>query len=324
MISSFRLIRGRCWWWLLVVLVGSGIDAAEPVDSRLQKTLTNVRYGPHARNVLDVWQVQSSVPTPVLIYFHGGGFVGGDKSEAHRIPAVTQCLAEGISVVTANYRFVQRARNGQPAVTYTAPLDDARRVVQFVRSQAEAWNLDPDRVAASGSSAGAIMSLWVALRDDGADPTSNDRLSRYSTKVQAAIPYAGPTTLDPDEILKHVGGPPSIHPSLSPFFGVDSIDDLRRPALRPAVRDASPITHVSTGDPPLYLIYLTPVTSEPLPAITPTAISIHHANFGVLLQRKCDAKQVRCLLRYPGSRVTLREVDFLKQVFNADQDEPSS
>jgi len=155
-----------------------------------------VRYGPHPRNVLDRWQVESAEPTPVLIYLHGGGFVGGDKAEARRIPVVTQCLADGISVVTANYRFVRKAKNGRPGVTYTAPLEDAQRVVQFVRSKSAEWNLDAVRVAAAGSSAGAIMSLWVALRDDAADPSGKDPLSRYSSKVQAAVPrephHAGP------------------------------------------------------------------------------------------------------------------------------------
>ncbi len=299
---------------LLVFLSSAG--SAEPANANLRTTLANVRYGLHPRNVLDLWQVKSAEPTPVLIYFHGGGFVGGDKAEARRIPVVTQCLADGISVVTANYRFVRKAKSGQPGVTYTAPLEDAQRVVQFVRSKAAKWNLDAAQVAAAGASAGAIMSLWVALRDDAADPSGKDPLSRYSSKVQAAVPYAGPTTLDPDEILKHVGGPPSIHSSLPPFFGVDSVDDLRKSALRPAVRDSSPIEHVTRDDPPLFLIYLTPVTSEPLPAITPTAISIHHANFGELLKRKCDEFQVRCLLRYPGSMEHTREIDFLKQVFD--------
>jgi hypothetical protein len=99
------------------------------------------------------------------------------------------------------------------------------------------------------------------------------------------------------------------------FFGVDSVDDLRRPDMRPAVRDSSPIEHVSAGDPPLYLIYLTPVTSEPLPAVTPTAISIHHANFGELLKRQCDAMQGPLPAPLSRQPVTLREVDFLKRVF---------
>lgn len=316
MIRCLRLIRFcTCVLFNLLPFLAS---AAEPAPSKVHKTLTDVPYGPHPRNVLDVWQVASDKPTPVLIYFHGGGFVGGDKVEARRLPIGPQCRENGITVVTANYRFLQKAKDGRPAVTYTACLEDAQRVVQFVRSRAKDWNIDPARVAASGASAGAIMSLWVALRDDIANPASPDPVARLSSRVQAAVPYAGPTTLDPDEILRHVGGPPSIHSSLPPFYGVESVDDIREPEFRAAVRDASPITHVSPDDPPLYLIYPTVLAEKPLPAIMPSGISIHHANFGRLLRAECDKRQVRCLFKYTGSGQQTREVDFLQEIFAAD------
>src|SRR6478609_3895701 len=57
--------------------------------------LVDVRYGPHARNVLDLWKAPSlpgrSGPAPVVVFFHGGGFLGGDKAS---VPAwlVDRCL----------------------------------------------------------------------------------------------------------------------------------------------------------------------------------------------------------------------------------------
>ena len=39
----------------------------------------DVRYGPDERNVLDVWLAKAEKPTPLVIYYHGGGFRGGDK-----------------------------------------------------------------------------------------------------------------------------------------------------------------------------------------------------------------------------------------------------
>ena len=43
--------------------------------------LHDVRYGPHERNVLDLWLVKSDKPTPLVLFIHGGGFQTGDKSK---------------------------------------------------------------------------------------------------------------------------------------------------------------------------------------------------------------------------------------------------
>ena len=50
------------------------------VQQQNPPTHPNVKYGPHERNVLDVWLAESDKPTPVLVSIHGGGFQGGDKS----------------------------------------------------------------------------------------------------------------------------------------------------------------------------------------------------------------------------------------------------
>ena len=56
----------------------------------------DVAYGPHERNVLDLWQTESASPTPVLVYFHGGGFSHGNKTVAASM--VRLCRAAGISL----------------------------------------------------------------------------------------------------------------------------------------------------------------------------------------------------------------------------------
>lgn len=137
-------------------------------------TLRDERYGPHERNVLDFYKADADGPTPVLIYFHGGGFVAGDKRKGGNVPLCRQCLTSGISVVSANYRFVSLGRAGKPAVSFPAPMLDGARVVQYVRSKAESWNIDPKHVALCGGSAGACMSIWLATHDDLADPAGDD------------------------------------------------------------------------------------------------------------------------------------------------------
>ena len=54
------------------------------------------------------------------------------------------------------------------------------------------------------------------------------------------VPQAGPTTLDPKLILKRVGGPPSIHPAMLPFYGAKSIEELDTPEKQKLIGDAVP------------------------------------------------------------------------------------
>ncbi|MCA9117879.1 MAG: alpha/beta hydrolase, partial [Planctomycetaceae bacterium] len=121
-------------------------------------TLKDVPYGTHARQVLDFYQAQSDKPTPVVFYIHGGGWRGGDKKTN---PAAF--LAKGISVVAINYRYVQNGVQQGVKPPVKAPLSDAARALQFVRSKAAEWNLDKERIGATGGSAGACSSLWLAF-----------------------------------------------------------------------------------------------------------------------------------------------------------------
>lgn len=248
-------------------------------------TAADVKYGEYRRNVLDFWQAKSEQPTPVLIHFHGGGFVAGDKADANPEPYVKQ----GISVVSANYRFV---KGGDEPAPYPAPMLDGARVVQFIRSQAKEWNIDPDRIALTGGSAGAIMSLWIGYHDDLAKPDSKDPIARLSTRVACLVPIAAPTNLDPVYIRKEIGGNPLVHPSINPFFGVASEKDLQTEEKQRQIREASPMNLVSKDDPPTFQLYPGELTKVPLPPETDINTSIHHAQFGVLLKEKLDSAGV--------------------------------
>ncbi len=264
------------------------VSGAEPAHYNL--TAADVRYGEYDRDVLDFFQAKTTNPAPVLIYFHGGGWMGGDKKSFNPDPI----LETGIAVVAANYRFTTGTPDAAP---YPAPMLDCARVVQFVRSKAKEWNIDPDRVALTGSSAGAVISMWIAYRDDMAKPESADPVERYSTRVTCIIPQSGPTTLDPKLILKRIGGNPTITSALLPFFGVKSLEELDAPDKQKLVADASPITHVIKDAPPTFMQYVFPLGGTPLPENTPINTSIHHSEFGVMLKEKLDAIGVENVLQ---------------------------
>ena len=106
---------------------------------------------------------------------------------------------------------------------------DSARAIQFIRSKAKEWNLDPTRIAATGGSAGAGISLWLGFHDDLADPKSEDPVLRQSTRLTCMAVYNGQTSYDPRFIRELFPGTDTYkHPALAQLFDVDldKLDDL--------------------------------------------------------------------------------------------------
>jgi len=143
-------------------------------------TFENVAYGPHERNVLDFWKAEAERPAPLVVFIHGGGFVGGDKAKVRGSPVLARCLEAGVSFAAINYRFRKHA-------PIQDIVRDCARAIQFLRTKAGEWHIDPKRIASYGGSAGAGTSLWLAFHDDLADPDASSarrrtvRIARTST-----------------------------------------------------------------------------------------------------------------------------------------------
>ena len=175
----------------------------KPVEKKLPTpailpTAANYKYGAHERQVFDFWQAKSDTPTPLVITIHGGSWLGGDKSGYYS--AVKTYLDKGISVASINYRYVSQAAKMDVVPPVKAPLEDAARALQTLRSKAKEWNIDKTRVGATGGSAGACTSLWLAFHDDLADPKSSDPIARESTRLSCAAVNGAQVSLDPKEL----------------------------------------------------------------------------------------------------------------------------
>ncbi len=282
------LISWRTW--------GRPLGLFEPIKP--QPDMVNVRYGPHDRNVLDVWQAKpkpaETAPAPLVVFFHGGGFRSGDKSS---IPAwlVSTCLDAGISVASANYRLSQTA-------PFPAPMLDGARAIQFVRFKANEWGIDAGRIAASGSSAGAGIALWIGFHDDLADPHSDDPIARLSSRVVCLGVDGAQTSYDPRFIKETIGGRAHEHPALRSFYGITSDAELDSPRSHKLYEEASALTYVSADDPPAFLFYAEP--NAPLPADAKPGEGIHHPRFGRALKARLDPLGVECILRHRDDYAT--------------------
>lgn len=308
--------------WRNIFVREIGVEEAKRSASETQlpnPTHYDVSYGPHPKQVLHFWQAESDKPTPVLLFIHGGGWNAGGRLSGLSAMLPTM-LNEGISVASVEYRFIAEATADGVTPPVKGPLHDAARALQLVRSKADKWNIDKERIAASGGSAGACSSLWLAFHPDLADANSDDPVARESTRLWCAAVTGAQTTLDPKQMKEWT--PNSRYGGHAfGFTGdvankVSQFDEFltKRDTILPWIAEYSPYALVSSDDPPVYLYYSAP------PAMgqeqkDPT----HTANFGVKLQEHCIASGVVCDLFYPeASSATYATVqDYLLEKLKA-------
>ena len=184
---------------------------------------TNIRYSDkHKRNVLDYYPAKKkNSSAPVFVWFHGGGFSGGDKDNIRNNGAkmLKAYLDEGYAVFSCNYPFIDQKsdvlRNGmldeyvennflskqtpkqqKSRNEYLKIMAHCGRAVQFIRSKSKDWNLDSQKICVGGASAGALISQWLAYSDDLAKTNSDDPVEKYSSKAQVSVGLAQPVGTD--------------------------------------------------------------------------------------------------------------------------------
>lgn len=210
-------------------------------QDRLRPTLKDIAYGgDDPAQVLDLYQPKSEQPTPVVVHLHGGGWRGGSKNN---VPAyLLRAVQEGwVAVVSVEYRFTD-------VETHPAQVNDCMRAIQFVRTQASEWNIDPTRLGVTGGSAGGHLTLWIALHDDVADPESDDPVKKESSRVSCAVGFAGPTDWSLLGEIEHK------HPAYRQLIGYEPGTPAEEMASE-KMADVSPVSFASKDDPPILIVH---------------------------------------------------------------------
>lgn len=148
----------------------------------------NVSYGSHYKNKVDVWLPKNAKnKTPAVVYFHGGGWTTGAMEDRFVEKSLDKLLDKGVAVICADYRYLQDAEDADIFPPVSATMADCAAAVKFVKQNAARWNIDPEKIAVSGGSAGACSALYLGF-------------SGAAGKIAAVGVNVPQTSLDPAEM----------------------------------------------------------------------------------------------------------------------------
>lgn len=160
--------------WLLLILVGDSLIAQQsyPIDSitDLRIRTWKVKQADSFTQILRVYERAADTDSkgrPAVVFFFGGGWNGRNIEQFHE--QSVHLARKGMVTIIADYR-VKNVNGTSPLKS----LHDARSAMRFVRSQAKAWGVDPDRIAAGGGSAGGHLSA-ACYTADGLDDPQDDK-----------------------------------------------------------------------------------------------------------------------------------------------------
>ncbi len=174
---------------------------------------------------------------PVVVWIHGGGWRGGNKSSGGRL---MDLVGSGNYVgVSVGYRLSGEA-------IWPAQIHDCKAAIRWVRAHAEENCIDPERIGLWGSSAGGHLVSLLGTSADVAELEGNNGSPGVSSKVKCVVDFCGPSKLNEFK-----------HPAIVLLFGTEEHHEAQSQV-------ASPVSHVSKNDPPFLIVHGTKDTTVPI------------------------------------------------------------
>lgn len=272
---------------LFTAVTGGAFGAPLPVPDDVELT-EGVVYGTGGGQELKLTLIlpkaEATELRPGVMFYHGGGWKGGGPNQFY--PQAFRLAQLGYVCASARYRML-------PEWTFPACVEDAKCALRWFRANAAKWHLDPDRIAASGGSAGGHLAAMVAYSDgmegDGGNPS-------VSSKVKCLVGF-NPVLDLVDLVQRKPGNPLCVNFIGQPYEEAPEL-----------YQQASPSHWVDADCPPTLLLHGDKDTTVPypqavdavaklkelgVPAELFTAEGVAHAFFNKepWLSRCCDAME---------------------------------
>lgn len=261
------------------------------------KFVKDIAYDKSPLSLFDIFLTESDNPAPLVIYIHGGGFRGGDKSGIYKVEGqeeIKEFLKSGISFATINYSLLE----SKDTIGVLRSLRDSKRCLQFIRYHAKELNVDKNRIALYGSSAGSGTSSWLGFSDDMADPGSSDPVLRESTRVSAIGLIETQASYDMQKwetvVFKDYGitlnqlMTGELEQRFLSFYGISDLSEFYSPEITEYRKKLDFLSLMTKDDPEFWM------KNSLQPLIVPKDVKVinHHAFHAKTLKEKADSVDI--------------------------------
>jgi acetyl esterase/lipase len=198
-------------------------------NDTLQKHLLDIYLPPNAKKDL-----------PLIVWIHGGAWMLNDKyaDMSYMKNTVKAFIDSGYALASINYRYSTDS-------VFPAQIEDCNQAIEFLYQHASAYNINKNKIAVIGFSAGGHLASLLAL-------SNNNNVKQFSSvpihfKIKLALDFYGPSDFimlasNPDTAINSTGNPVSI------LLGALPVD---RPDI---AKLASPVTYIDKNDPPFLIV----------------------------------------------------------------------
>ena len=197
---SVRLIHRSFSTTNLIVVIVVGLLAQQLIKFSLAQEIAfeeGVTYGKVGEVDLQLdiaYPKEGTGPYPAIVFIHGGAWAGGTRKDYRG--SIENAARRGYVGAAISYRLTQFDPATKIAkFPFPAQIQDCKCAVRWLRSVAEKYHIDQEKIGVTGGSAGGHLSLLVGMATSENQFDGDGGHAEQSSRVNAVVNYCGPTEL---------------------------------------------------------------------------------------------------------------------------------
>jgi acetyl esterase/lipase len=195
------------------------------------------------KHTLDIYlPPNATINTPILVWVHGGAWFLNDKTAdmSYMKSTIKALINSGLAIVSIDYRHSTSA-------VFPAQIQDCNLAIEYIYKNAQKYNLDKNKIAIMGFSAGGHLASLLGLANNNPTLDFTEKNAKISYKIKAVVDFYGPS-----ELVSLITKSSNTEDPQIPENMLLGYSPITRPDL---AKRASPVTYVDKNDPPFLIIH---------------------------------------------------------------------